>query len=314
MTRVSIVIPVYNGANYLAEAIDSALAQTHHDLEVVVINDGSTDGGETAAIARGYGNRIVYVEKANGGVSSALNEGLQRMSGEWFCWLSHDDRYLPRKTELQLAFARKHDAKIAGCDFDVIDESGNVTGVERLNVDAVRTGRDLLDHYVFGCALMIHRSCFDGGVAFNESNRTTQDLEMWLKLIERNPIHWLPEVLAQVRWHGLQGSRTEMGYAADKANLFARMADQYDATFFDPTAQTPLERARVYHWLAANALKRQSFDGANHALRRAWREHPSLANPALPPLLLGARNWERARRWGGWVRGKISAIRRRLHK
>lgn len=311
MPRVSIVIPVYNGANYLAEAIESALAQTSRDLEVVVVNDGSTDGGATAAIARGYGDRIRYIEKANGGVSSALNAGIREMRGEWFCWLSHDDRYLPRKTEAQLALLDATRAKIAGCDFEIIDERGQVTGVERLGIESVRNGRDLLDHYVFGCALMIHRSCFDD-VQFNEANRTTQDLEMWLRLVERHEIHWLPEVLAQVRWHGLQGSRTELGYAADKANLFARMADDYDATFFDPSAKTPLERARVYDWLALNALRRQSFDGAAHALRRAWREYRALRNPALPHLLLGARNWERALHLRGWMVGRGKGLFRRL--
>ena len=72
MPRVSIVIPVYNGANYLAEAIDSALLQA--DAEVIVVDDGSTDA--TASIAKGYGDRIRYIAKPNGGVSSALNRGI----------------------------------------------------------------------------------------------------------------------------------------------------------------------------------------------------------------------------------------------
>ena len=105
MPRVSIIIPVYNGANYMREAIDSALAQTSDDVEVLVINDGSRDNGATAEIARSYGDRIRYIEKENGGVSSALNRGIAEMRGRWFCWLSHDDRYLPEKVARQLAFS-----------------------------------------------------------------------------------------------------------------------------------------------------------------------------------------------------------------
>jgi glycosyltransferase involved in cell wall biosynthesis len=311
MTRVSIVIPVYNGANYLAEAIDSALAQTYGDVEVLVVNDGSTDAGATAAIVRGYGERIRYIEKPNGGVSSALNTGLHEMRGEWFCWLSHDDRYLPLKTEKQLAFADASGAKIVGCDFEIIDGRGNVAGVQRLPIDAVRNGRDLLDHYVFGCALMIHRSCFDR-LRFNEDNRTTQDLEMWIRLVEHHPIAWLHEVLAQVRFHAAQGSRVEVGYAADKASLFARLADEFDATYFDPSAKTPRERAAIYDWLAFNALTRQSLDGASHALRRAWREMPSLRNPALAHILLGPRNWLRSGRARAFLTGKSRSLLRRL--
>ena len=74
MPRVSIIIPVYNGANYMREAIDSALAQTCSDIDVIVVNDGSRDDGATAEIARSYGGRIRYLEKENGGVSSALND------------------------------------------------------------------------------------------------------------------------------------------------------------------------------------------------------------------------------------------------
>ena len=99
---VSIVIPVYNGANFLAEAIDSALAQTYRNLEVIVVNDGSTDGGATERIACSYGDKIRYFSKPNGGVSSALNLGIEKMKGEYFSWLSHDDLYAPDKIENQV--------------------------------------------------------------------------------------------------------------------------------------------------------------------------------------------------------------------
>ena len=71
--RVSIVIPAYNGSDYMKEAIDSALAQTYPDVEVLVVNDGSDDDGRTEAIALSYGDRIRYFRKGNGGVASALN-------------------------------------------------------------------------------------------------------------------------------------------------------------------------------------------------------------------------------------------------
>ena len=101
---VSIVIPAYNAANYLAEAIDSALAQTYPHIEIIVVNDGSRDEGATAAVAARYGDRIRYVEKENGGSSSALNTGIAHMTGEWFSWLSHDDLYEPDKLEKQVRY------------------------------------------------------------------------------------------------------------------------------------------------------------------------------------------------------------------
>ena len=104
---VSIVIPVYNGANYMREAIDSALAQTYSNIEIIVVNDGSNDDGKTREIALSYGDKIRYFEKDNGGVSTALNLGIQNMRGKYFSWLSHDDVYLPDKVQAEIDALRQ---------------------------------------------------------------------------------------------------------------------------------------------------------------------------------------------------------------
>jgi glycosyltransferase involved in cell wall biosynthesis len=288
MPRVSIIIPVYNGANYMREAINSALAQTSSDVEVLVINDGSRDGGATAEIARSYGDRIRYIEKENGGVSSALNRGIAEMRGRWFSWLSHDDRYLPEKVATQLAFLdRNPEARVVGCNFEIIDEHGNVTSEYREHLTVVRTGREVLSSWIYGCGLMIDRAALVEAGLFNESNRTTQDLEMWLRLVERNPIHIIPDVLAQFRQHAEAGSQTETRYQRDKDELFARIIERYDAAYFDPDATTPRLRAELYWFLATNAMSRQSWGGARLAIARAWREWPSPRNPAFKARVAG---------------------------
>jgi glycosyltransferase involved in cell wall biosynthesis len=290
--RVSIVIPVYNGSNYLAEAIDSALAQTYGDVEIIVVNDGSRDEGATERIALGYGDRIRYIAQPNGGVSSALNTGIREMTGQWFCWLSHDDRFLDRKTEVQVAFAEAHpDSRVIGCDFELIDSSGKAFDSWHSPLSVVRNGMDVMGGWVFGCALMIHRDVLEACGPFNEANRTTQDLEMWLHVVEHAPIHWLPDVLCQLRQHSEAGSRTESRYLKDKNDLFARLLARYDATFFDPQATTPPRRAEVFAWLALNALGRDALGAVRACARRGWREWPSLRNPTLGLLLLGARGW-----------------------
>ena len=290
MPRVSIVIPVYNGANYVREAIDSALAQTSTDHEVLVVNDGSRDGGATAEVARSYGDRIRYIEKENGGVSSALNRGIAEMRGEWFCWLSHDDRHLPEKTARQLGYLdRNPGVRIVGCDFDLIDAQGEVTGEHREQLPVIRTGRELMRSWVNGCCLMIHRSALLDAGLFNESNRTTQDLEMWLRLIERDPIHLLPEILVQLRVHAESGSRTESRYQRDKDELFARILQRYDVVYFDPTAKAPRQRAETYWFIAVNAMSRESWGGARLAIGRAWREWRSPRNLAFKARFLGPR-------------------------
>jgi len=89
--KVSVIIPVYNGSNYLSDAIKSVLYQVYENREIIVINDGSNDQGKTEKVAQSFGNKIKYYEKKNGGVYSALNYGIEKMSGELFLWLSHDD-------------------------------------------------------------------------------------------------------------------------------------------------------------------------------------------------------------------------------
>ena len=88
--KISIIIPVYNGSNYLQEAIESCLQQTYKEYEIIVVNDGSNDSGKTRAIAQKYDKQIRYFEKENGGVSSALNFGISKMEGDFFAWLSQD--------------------------------------------------------------------------------------------------------------------------------------------------------------------------------------------------------------------------------
>lgn len=105
---VSIVIPVFNGSNYLSCAIDCALNQTYKHIEVIVVDDGSTDGGATKKICSQYGDRIKFYEKPNGGCSSALNYGISKAKGFFISWLSHDDLYSKNKIETEVLMYKKY--------------------------------------------------------------------------------------------------------------------------------------------------------------------------------------------------------------
>jgi glycosyltransferase involved in cell wall biosynthesis len=98
---VSVVINVYNGVPYLSEAIDSVLAQTYRNRELIVVDDGSEDG--TGELVAGYGDAVRYVRQPRGGIGSARNRGLEHAGGEYFAFLDADDRFVPDKLERQLA-------------------------------------------------------------------------------------------------------------------------------------------------------------------------------------------------------------------
>src|SRR5687767_5658816 len=104
MSTVSVIVPAYNAAAFVAEAIDSALAQSHPELEVIVVDDSSTD--DTPAVLQSYGNRITVHRQDNRGVSAARNTGAQLATGEWIAFLDADDVWRPDKITQQLRIAQ----------------------------------------------------------------------------------------------------------------------------------------------------------------------------------------------------------------
>ncbi len=190
---VSIIIPVYNGGSFLRECIDSALAQTYEEKEIIVVNDGSSDDGKTEEIALSYGDKIKYVSKENGGVSSALNKGIEVMNGEYFSWLSHDDKYKPDKVKNSVELLEKYgfDKKlIAYTGTEFIDENSNLLKKKWpisfdkdriIKPDEVMTA--MLRHGALsGCALLISKSAFEECGVFDEDLRFCQDLLMWYRI------------------------------------------------------------------------------------------------------------------------------------
>lgn len=120
---VSVVLPVYNGADVLGEAIDSVLGQTYPRIELVVVNDGSTD--ETAKVMAAYGDRITAVHQANQGLAGARNAGFTRATGDYIAWADHDDVWLPAKISLQVAFMQEHpECSVVATDFSAFDAEG----------------------------------------------------------------------------------------------------------------------------------------------------------------------------------------------
>lgn len=230
--KVSIVIPAYNASNYLAEAIESALAQTYPNIEIIVVNDGSADDGATAQIAASYGDKIRYFHKENGGSSSALNMGISNMEGEWFSWLSHDDLYLPCKVEEQIRYLNllglpeeelKNQVLFAASQ--TIDGQGK--HIKKTNMDWVKQTANKVksfEHngylicepsvYTFhGCSCLVHKSVFDKVGMFDKGLRYLNDWDIWFRIYSNGyKIHFLPKVLVCGRIHGKQVSKT-IGYS-----------------------------------------------------------------------------------------------------
>lgn len=194
LSKVSVIIPVYNGANYLKYSIDSALNQTYENIEIIVINDGSKDDGATEKIALSYGNKIKYLYKENGGVSTALNAGIKASTGEWISWLSHDDLYSPDKIAEQIndfnTFYSENtntEKTLFYCYGGFIDKTGKKINKRHKRIKSgYHSPGDAL-YSIFnnntpgGCGFLIPKTLFNDIGYFDESLRYSQDLFMWIK-------------------------------------------------------------------------------------------------------------------------------------
>ncbi len=209
--KVSVIIPVYNGANYMREAIDSAISQTYANKEIIVINDGSNDNGATLSIARSYGDKIKLIDKPNGGVATALNTGIVNASGDYISWLSHDDIYPPEKIENQITALKTLPEKetILFGDFKIINEKGEPMGV--VSTAHVDTNRMTFELYasqcIHGCSMLVPKSTFAKAGMFREDLPTTQDYDLWLRASKHVKFAHFPGVVVFSRQHAEQGSR-----------------------------------------------------------------------------------------------------------
>ena len=234
---VSIVIPVFNGSNYVEQAINSALDQTYKNIEIIVINDGSTDDGKTDKICSSYGKKIRYINrKENKGISYTLNEGIRAMEGEYFSWLSHDDVYKKNKIERQIDFLKSVflkenliDRRICLCGAsETIDSKGKFIrrNISKKTSSIKRDINQLIlenvkKYEIGGCTTLIPKEAFLDCGFFNEKLKTVQDAEMWYRMIFKGYCFcYLGESLVQSRVHKSQtGNQLSKKFIEERSEL-----------------------------------------------------------------------------------------------
>lgn len=206
--KVSIIIPVYNGSDFLSFAIESALAQDYNNIEIIVVNDGSNDNGKTKKIAKKYGNKIRYFEKENGGVSTALNYGIKKMNGEYFSWLSHDDEYYSNKISKQIEYLStlKNRNTILFSDYEFICANGSLLNTCVLNHNILNKNKyySILSGSLNGITMLIKKELITEEKLFDVNLKCLQDYDMWFKLLKKADFMHMPYVLAKTRLHDNQ--------------------------------------------------------------------------------------------------------------
>jgi hypothetical protein len=211
--KVSIIIPVYNWSNYLSEAIESALAQTYNNIEILVINDGSTDMWATEKIALSFGNKINYIHKENGWVSTALNLWIEKANWEYISWLSHDDLYYPNKIEEQIKVLKVLENKETliysnleqiNFNWTIINESVS----QNIPNDKILFSFLIREHWINWCTTLISKKVFEDVWLFNINYKRIQDYDMWFRIMEKYPVYYIDKILFTSREHPWQDTHS----------------------------------------------------------------------------------------------------------
>lgn len=202
---ISIVLPVYNGANFLRESIDSVLAQTHQNWELLIMDDCSND--ETPEIAREYARmdrRIQYHRNtANLKLPGNLNAGFRLAKGSYLTWTSDDNKFRPKALEKMLAALKQNNVHLVYASYQVIDEDGNDTFV--MNVDP-RGAEHILGSNVVGACFLYTRQVYNTVGEYDTGLFLVEDFDYWQRVFMKFPGFAIHEVLYDYRQH--RGSLT----------------------------------------------------------------------------------------------------------
>ena len=293
---VSICLPAYNGAKYLPECVDSILAQTHSDFELVIVDDGSTD--DSAEIAKSYArldSRVrVFVNDRNLGLVGNWNRSVSLAHGEWIKFVFQDDRISPECLRRMLAEAISAKMPIVSCARDFIFEPGTTAETRQFYLDhqsQVRSTYRDSDRWsaeevaemalrricpnLLGepTSVLLHRKVFDRFGLFNPHLQYCCDLEYWIRVASNTGTIHLPDVLATFRVHA--GSMS--------AHMKQTAARRYRAEVLDPLL--------IAH---------------DYAFHPVYGELRRVAASRRPPIQLPREFWRRAlgARWPAKVAEK----------
>ncbi len=275
---VTAIIPTYNMGVCIGDAIQSALDQTYPNLEVLVVDDGSTDN--TPEVVAEFGNRVTYLTQANAGQGAARNLAIRRSRGEFVAFLDADDIWRPTKIERQMALAAEAGVAVVGCGYTVQDMTGNIEfdRVIRRNFDDPKIFVDLMSICQLlpgsGSGVLAAKACFERVGDFDVTLRFAQDWDMWLRLVQHYEARFVEEVLVVIRKNNLKPAfRTQ-----SNEQRFVSMVIDKNV----PKELRPRSYAALHARLGSNSLALGDYRGAAHHLATSIRLKPTRIFPLDP--------------------------------
>ncbi len=276
---VSAIVATYNRADLVAQTLDSILAQSYPNLEVIVVDDGSTDGtGEM--IRERYGDRVRYFRQDNAGPSAARNRGIEHARGEYVAFLDDDDLWLPTKIEQQVAvLERAPDSAVCYTRCGVLTSDGRQTEEIYAVSDEGRSGNVfelvLRRAVMLLQTVMVRREALDEVGLFDQALDISEDTDLFLRLTLRYPAVYLRETLALLREHEGRKTREDMRQGRHLRARVYNMAKLLDVVPPDrhhllPMIARRLVKARLD--MVRLGLEGRSWEDLVNELRETWRD------------------------------------------
>jgi len=275
--RVSVVVATFNGQRWISDTLQSVLAQTWPDVQVIVCDDGSTDG--TGELLDRFDDRVEVLHQDNAGVSAARNHGARLATGSWLAFLDHDDLWEPDMLERQVAsLAARPDAGLAYADSHIIDDHGLLHGRRSGWLD-FREGdvhaELLLGNFITIETMVMRTDLFHELGGFDESLHFLEDYELFLRIAASRPVVFQPEPVARYRIHESNLSRQHEALLGEWVEVLERLGRGNGRRPLAEQALIDGERARRAGEAAWAALRRGDVPAADAWIARAGDRCPA---------------------------------------
>jgi glycosyltransferase involved in cell wall biosynthesis len=214
MPKVSVILPCYNGSRWISQSIESVLAQTYKDFELIIVDDRSTDNSREIISSYLYDERVHYIYQENRGFSGALNRGIRESRGAFIGFIGQDDLYMPNKLQVQVKYFNEHkDADLIHSNYCSVDSSGRIIRVRDIKIPRFSSKEKLIEYLFINNFIgfetaLVKRRCFDKVGLFDERMVGFSDHDMWLRIAGEFNIAYIDLILVKKREHELQFSKT----------------------------------------------------------------------------------------------------------
>ncbi len=278
MPKVSVIMPVYNGEKFLAEAIESVLNQTYSDLELIVVNDGSTDRSQE--IIDSFSDpRLRKIRQANQGQASARNRGLKVSKGKFIAFLDQDDLFLLHCISERLKFFQNSTFDFVYNDFVVIDDKGDIisqSGLQWRNTSPLQSKcfKELFlkGTFIVPSSVMLRRDLFNKIGFFDEKLWGTDDYDLWLRVSYSYAFGFIPSSLIKYRIHDQNFSGNTLEMEKRTARVLLKAVNTF--ANIEELIGTKEMRNRLYSQcfdVAYNYLRQGDLKSARYWLKKAWQ-------------------------------------------